>query len=199
MACICKSFELNCLLFSDATLNGRRRTVKLFGTSLKKQLDESGQDIPEIVVSCAKYIAKYGKWKLVPKAYGITSLLYADKVCFWYQGSKQLLIITLEERFFSWSIRRHIRLCFTLCISCMSFIWKNWHSFIHSINLFFCFMFPTTKYFRCDVYIAISWLPKTFSKISPQWRSVIILIAVHWFCHLLTLIWSSSISSVIEI
>ena len=35
--------------------------MKLFGTSLKKQLEESGRDIPEIVESCAKYVAKYGE------------------------------------------------------------------------------------------------------------------------------------------
>lgn len=40
--------------------NGRKRTVKLFGTSLKSQLDDTGQEIPEIVESCVKYIAKYG-------------------------------------------------------------------------------------------------------------------------------------------
>ena len=40
---------------------GRKRKVKLFGTSLKSQLEETGEAIPDIVESCAKYIAKYGK------------------------------------------------------------------------------------------------------------------------------------------
>ena len=39
----------------------RKKRIKLFGTSLKQQIDETGREIPDIVESCAKYIAKYGK------------------------------------------------------------------------------------------------------------------------------------------
>lgn len=38
----------------------KKRTIKLFGTSLKQQIDETGHEIPDIVESCAKYIAKFG-------------------------------------------------------------------------------------------------------------------------------------------
>ena len=47
-------------VFSKVVI-GRKRKVQLFGTSLKNQLEETGEEIPEIVESCAKYIAKYGK------------------------------------------------------------------------------------------------------------------------------------------
>ncbi|XP_066935439.1 SLIT-ROBO Rho GTPase-activating protein 3-like [Clytia hemisphaerica] len=38
----------------------RKKRIKLFGTGLKQQIDETGREIPDIVESCAKYIAKYG-------------------------------------------------------------------------------------------------------------------------------------------
>ena len=37
-----------------------KKRTKLFGTSLKQQIDDSGREIPDVVESCAKYIAKYG-------------------------------------------------------------------------------------------------------------------------------------------
>jgi len=39
---------------------GSKRSVKLFGTSLKYQLEETGREIPDLVESCAKYIARFG-------------------------------------------------------------------------------------------------------------------------------------------
>ena len=41
-----------------------KKRIKLFGTSLKQQIDDSGRGIPDVVESCAKYIAKYGARKL---------------------------------------------------------------------------------------------------------------------------------------
>ena len=38
-----------------------RKTIKLFGTGLKEHIEESSQPIPDIVESCVKYIAKYGR------------------------------------------------------------------------------------------------------------------------------------------
>lgn len=49
---------------SDASRNNSistgKRAVKLFGTSLKQQLEDMKCEIPDIVESCTKYIAKYG-------------------------------------------------------------------------------------------------------------------------------------------
>jgi SLIT-ROBO Rho GTPase activating protein len=46
---------------NSSVLSGNKRSVKLFGTSLKYQLDETAREIPDIVESCAKYIARFGK------------------------------------------------------------------------------------------------------------------------------------------
>ena len=61
---------------SSVLSGGTKPSVKLFGTSLKYQLDETDREIPDIVESCAKYIARFGEW--LCKSFWLLMFLYAE-------------------------------------------------------------------------------------------------------------------------
>ena len=77
----------------------KKRNFKLFGTSLKQQIDETNRDIPDIVESCAKYIAKYGRLKFKRKMVRHTNAHRSLKInCFLYNIFHYTVSIIIKSK-----------------------------------------------------------------------------------------------------